>query len=774
MRGIMVRPLGSPARLHHLVAALVSALVLNASAHAGTVTLAWDANAEADLAGYVVSWGTTPGSYTQSRDVGNVVTTAVPNLVTGTRYYFAVQAYNTSGLTSAYSSEVSALVPDGLVPPVVTSITPNSGSTKGGTTVTVRGTGFTAGADLLLGGTPALGVTVLDATTLTGVTPARAAGTVDVVVVVNGLSSAPLAGAFTFVPPQLKVKPRSGGKKGGTSLTISGATFVSGATVTIGGIKTPATLVDASTLVAVAPAHEPGAVLVEVRNPSGQTYSAVAFTYVDEAPNADSDRDGLPDAWESAYGLDPGSAAGEDGAAGDPDRDGVSNLDEYKNGTHPRGMFRRHFAEGSSGSFFETEMALVNPRDVPVAAVLSFFTSDGASATRPMELAPRSRATLNAHEIVSLENTAFSTTLEADGEVVADRRMAWDESGYGGHAETSIDRASTRWYFAEGATHSGFDLFYLLQNPGKTAAQVEIRYLLPEGAPVVKTYPLAPRSRRTIWVDLEDPALALTDVSAVITSYNGVPIIAERAMYLDAGGQPFGAGHASAGVLQPNVRWFLAEGATGNFFDMFVLLANPTDRAADVEATYLLPDGSTLKKRYQVAGNSRFNIWVDHQDPRLADTAVSTSVESLNGVPIIVERSMWWPGVGGWTEAHNAPGSTSTASEWAVAQGEQGGVRNTATYVLLANTSAAAGDVRVTLLLEDGTTAERVFRVAGRSRFNVNVGFEFPEADNRRFGALVQGLGQVPPALVVECAVYWDANGRPWAAGTDALGTPLR
>ncbi|MCB1133560.1 MAG: hypothetical protein KDN05_20750, partial [Verrucomicrobiae bacterium] len=45
----------------------------------------------------------------------------------------------------------------------------------------------------------------------------------------------------------------------------------------------------------------------------------------------DSDGDGMPDAWEQANGLDPSSSAGVDGAAGDLDGDGLSNVQEYWN-----------------------------------------------------------------------------------------------------------------------------------------------------------------------------------------------------------------------------------------------------------------------------------------------------------------------------------------------------------------------------------------------------------------------------------------------------------
>ena len=66
------------------------------------------------------------------------------------------------------------------------------------------------------------------------------------------------------------------------------------------------------------------------------TTLAQAALPVPQNDNQDTDRDGLPDAWETQFGLNAKSASGPNGAMGDPDRDGLPNGDESANGTDPR------------------------------------------------------------------------------------------------------------------------------------------------------------------------------------------------------------------------------------------------------------------------------------------------------------------------------------------------------------------------------------------------------------------------------------------------------
>lgn len=168
--------------------------------------------------------------------------------------------------------------------PVVTAVQPPSGSPAGGTAVSISGTGFLAGATVSFGGVPASAVTVVSPTLITAIAPPNPAGPATVLVAsptgaVGGLSS-----AFTYavVAPVLSgLSPNGGPATGGTTVALTGAGFVAGATVTFGGqAASNVTIFSPTQIVAVAPPGVPGAAVVLVTNPGGLISGlATGFTY---------------------------------------------------------------------------------------------------------------------------------------------------------------------------------------------------------------------------------------------------------------------------------------------------------------------------------------------------------------------------------------------------------------------------------------------------------------------------------------------------------------
>jgi hypothetical protein len=82
--------------------------------------------------------------------------------------------------------------------PTVTGLTPNSGPTAGGTSVTISGTNFVSGAAVTIGGSAATNVVVTNSTTITGVTPSHPAGGVTVIVTNPDGQSSALTNGYTY------------------------------------------------------------------------------------------------------------------------------------------------------------------------------------------------------------------------------------------------------------------------------------------------------------------------------------------------------------------------------------------------------------------------------------------------------------------------------------------------------------------------------------------------------------------------------------------------
>ena len=114
-----------------------------------------------------------------------VMTAVTPAQLPGPHPVYVTTAGGTNTGGGA-ASEFKALRPV----PVTSAVTPTSGPTTGGTTVTITGTGFTGATKVAFGGVLATSFTLVSDTEITAVTPAEAGGTRPVYVITPGGSSA--------------------------------------------------------------------------------------------------------------------------------------------------------------------------------------------------------------------------------------------------------------------------------------------------------------------------------------------------------------------------------------------------------------------------------------------------------------------------------------------------------------------------------------------------------------------------------------------------------
>ena len=221
--------------------------------------------------------GTAATSYTVNSATS--ITATSPADSAGTVDITVTTAKGTSATSAADHYSYAA-------PPAVTGISPTSGSTFGGTSVTITGTGFTGTTSVSFGGTATSSYTVNSATSITATSPAGSAGTVDITVTTPGGTSATSAAdhyAYVVVPVITGISPAAGATGGGTSVTITGTGFTGATAVAFGSLPAQHYTVNSATsITAVSPNYNSAGtvdITITTSNGTSATSSSDQFTF---------------------------------------------------------------------------------------------------------------------------------------------------------------------------------------------------------------------------------------------------------------------------------------------------------------------------------------------------------------------------------------------------------------------------------------------------------------------------------------------------------------
>ncbi len=302
-----------------------------------------------------------------------------------------------------------------------------------------------------------------------------------------------------------------------------------------------------------------------------------------------------------------------------------------------------YFAEGNAGTF-DTYLMLANANATPVNVDVTYMLDSGTPIRETYVVNANARRTVYTNNVPGLQWTSFSMSVHASAPINAERAMYFsvgNEYYKGGTDSAGVEAPSTQWFIAEGHTGGLFSEYILLANPNLSTTTATIRYLRPSGPVITRSYTMLPNSRVTIYVN-EIPGLEYTDVSASITAT--LPVVAERSMYWPGQSAQWYEGHNSTALSAIGTSWALAEGETGGARNAisYILMANPTDQDAAVTVTILRDNNqSPLFVTKTVRANSRLTLPSTELALASGET-FGALIQSTNGVPIAVERAMYW------------------------------------------------------------------------------------------------------------------------------------
>lgn len=291
----------------------------------------------------------------------------------------------------------------------------------------------------------------------------------------------------------------------------------------------------------------------------------------------------------------------------------------------------------------------------------------------------------------------------------------------------------TTWYLAEGSTGPFFEQEILAVNPNDQVATGTVT-VYRNGLEVPVPFAIPGKRRITLPVNAV-PGLQTGETSARITT--DVPIFVERTMYwLGKAG-----GHNAGGISGASTTWYLAEGATGNFFSTFILLVNPAASETTVGLNLHKDDGTTSVFNYTLGPNSRQTVYVNEL-PGFGSANFASAITSSQ--PIFVERAMYWLNFAG---GHDTIGVTAPATAWRFAEGFTGGDFDT--YFLLANPGGAS-EATIEFFLDNGSTVTKSVSLPATSRVTVRAR-DYAELANAAFASRI--VSNTP--IVAERAMYW-------------------
>ncbi len=226
-------------------------------------------------------------------------------------------------------------------------------------------------------------------------------------------------------------------------------------------------------------------------------------------------------------------------------------------------------AEGATGPNFDTYLLIANPNAADTTATVRYLTPEG-SYTEQYVVGANSRLTLYVdHELARASGRDavrvqmdVSAEVSAPQPIVVERAMYWFgafQNWTDAHASAGVTTTGTSWALAEGQNGGpqGYKTFVLIANPSSAAATVRMRLLRENGRAVVTSadFTIPANSRFTCYAGqpgpCQDAFAQLQDgemFGVQVDSINGTPIVIERALYWDGGGESFGAGTNETGI----------------------------------------------------------------------------------------------------------------------------------------------------------------------------------------------------------------------------------
>lgn len=402
-------------------------------------------------------------------------------------------------------------------------------------------------------------------------------------------------------------------------------------------------------------------------------------------------------------------------------------------------------------------LTVANPTDADVTGTVSLVTDQGATASVPISVRASASVTVDYPEAIAHGHVAAMVDLDS-GQVVVEH---WIASAAGQSAAPCASRASNEWFFADGATARDAQLLLALYNPFPEDAIADLSFATNEGrAGPADFQGIVVPAGRLVVRDIGEHVRRRDTVATEVRLRSG-RLVADQLLHRTAPGQAGVALRLGAPATAP--VWHFPNGYYTDGIAEEYSIFNPGDAEALVDVEVTLDEGSAEPFELTVPPRSRVAVTANAEERLPKGVGRSVVVRSVNGVPVVAERSV--------VAAAPAPrggragllGATRTARVWAFAYGAAGPTSDE--WIIVSNPGTREAKVSIT-----GLADGRVLAIEGLQELIVAPG----RRQAFRIGEHVQ---RTPLPLVVRSSEPVVAEREVFTVGgpgiADTMGIPL-
>jgi hypothetical protein len=325
---------------------------------------------------------------------------------------------------------------------------------------------------------------------------------------------------------------------------------------------------------------------------------------------------------------------------------------------------------GQADSAFSSAVVVANPGEETIEGTVTVVPDQGDPKTVPLVVKAYASVTLPLGDVLPATYAAAFVDLDG-GQAVVEHAVS---SRAGTATAPCASSASTRWYFADGATAKDATLVLALYNPFPEDAIVDMSFSTDEGrAEPADFQGIVVHAGRLVVKDIGEHVRRREAVGTEVVTRNG-RLVADQLQLRTAPG--VSGVSLRLGAPAPGDEWYFPDGYVNDGLVERYTLFNPGDHEALVDIELTLDEGAAEPFELTVPPRERVTVVANEEERVPKGVGHSAVVRSINGVPVVAERSVSASPPSDRLGREDIRGARRTARRWAFAVGSASPTRD--------------------------------------------------------------------------------------------------